>query len=73
MDFYSLEFFAFSAFIIALFFLLPLRFRWIILLIGSYFFYSTFKREYLGIIAFSTLATYLTALAMEKSPDKRQK
>ena len=75
MDFYSLGFFTFSLMVLALFFLTPVRFRWVILLAASYYFYAAFKMAYLGIIVFCTLAAYLAALAMNRyegaAPRKR--
>ncbi len=66
MDFFSLEFFAFSLAVLVLFYLTPARFRWFILLAASYFFYATFKASYLALIIFSTLTAYLAALGMNR-------
>ncbi len=68
MDFYTLKFLKFAIIVLALFFLAPARFRWIILLAASYYFYGTFKLFYLAVIIFCTLLTYLTALAMDREP-----
>jgi alginate O-acetyltransferase complex protein AlgI len=64
MDFFSLEFFAFSLTVLVLFYLTPTRFRWFVLLAASYFFYATFKASYLALIVFSTATAYLAALGM---------
>ena len=70
MNFYSVDFFTFLSITIALFFLSPGRFRWAILLASSYYFYSTFKVQYVLLIAFSTIITYYTALLMQKQQEK---
>jgi D-alanyl-lipoteichoic acid acyltransferase DltB (MBOAT superfamily) len=66
MDFYSPEFFAFSLAVLALFFVVPARLRWGVLLAASYSFYAAFKAAYLGILVFCTLAAYGGALAMNR-------
>ncbi len=66
MDFYSPEFFAFSLAVLALFFVVPARLRWVVLLAASYSFYAAFKAAYLGILVFCTLAAYGGALAMNR-------
>jgi alginate O-acetyltransferase complex protein AlgI len=66
MNLFSLEFFAFSFIVLVLFYLTPARFRWLILLAASYYFYATFKVAYLALIIFSTLTAYLAALGMNR-------
>jgi hypothetical protein len=46
MDFYSVEFFMFFFLVAILFFATPFRFRWIILLAASYYFYGSFGIKY---------------------------
>jgi D-alanyl-lipoteichoic acid acyltransferase DltB (MBOAT superfamily) len=70
MELYSLSFFIFLFLVIALYYLTPQRFRWIVLLGASYYFYGTFKIHYVLLLAFSTLVAYFTALAMEKQPER---
>jgi D-alanyl-lipoteichoic acid acyltransferase DltB (MBOAT superfamily) len=66
MDLYSFGFFSFALIVLVLFFLVPGRFRWAILLAASYYFYATFHVGYLGIIVFCTLTAYLAALVMNR-------
>lgn len=66
MDLYSLNFAAFFFIILAIYHLVPAKFRWTVLLAGSYYFYGTFKIHYLGLIIFSTLTTYITTLLMAR-------
>lgn len=73
MDLYSLPFFVFLFIVISIYYLAPSRFRWAVLLAASYYFYGTFKLQYVLLLAFSTIVAYFTALLMEKQPDKSGK
>ena len=64
MLFNSLGFVAFFTVVTFAYFILPHRFRWILLLAASYFFYGCWKPAYLALIASSTLVTYYTGLKM---------
>ncbi|MEL7532288.1 MAG: MBOAT family O-acyltransferase [Bacteroidota bacterium] len=72
MLFNSLAYLVFFPTVVSLFFLLPHRFRWALLLAASYYFYLSWKAEYLILIIFSTLVAYFSAIQMEKS-DKASK
>lgn len=66
----SLEFIVFIAIVVALYFLVPKKTKWIILLIASYVFYflsSSFLTIFLMI---TTLSIYLAALGMGKVDEK---
>jgi len=69
MNFYSDEFLVFFIIVSGLFFLVPFRVRWIVLLVASYVFYGAFGIGYLAAIAAMTLVAYFTALGMDRSPD----
>ncbi len=74
MLFNSLQFLIFFPTVVAVFFLLPQRFRWTLLLAASYYFYMAWRPEYALLIMFSTVVDYLVALAMERvgmSPKRR--
>ncbi len=71
MLFNSLEFLVFFTIVVLLHFTIPHRFRWMLLLIASYYFYMSVKLEY-GILLFlSTLIGYFCSLFMEKSENPR--
>ncbi len=61
MLFNSFSFVIFFSFNILLYYLLPHRFRWILLLISSYIFYMFWKPVLLILILFSTLINFLAA------------
>jgi len=73
MELYSLPFFIFLFVAITIYYLAPQRFRWAVLLAASYYFYGTFKLQYVALLAFSTILSYFTALFMDQQPRKQQK
>jgi len=52
---------------------LPYRYRWIILLLGSYYFYMSWKPVYAILLILSTVSVYLSALAIEKIPQPNKR
>lgn len=74
MLFNSFQFVIFFPIVVGLYFLTPQRFRWCLLLIASYYFYSCWKPEYLILIAVSTLVDYGAGLQMGRTgrPGRKQ-
>ncbi|UCC43724.1 MAG: MBOAT family protein [Candidatus Zixiibacteriota bacterium] len=64
MLFNSLEFLVFFPTVVIIYFLLPHRFRWVMLLAASYYFYMCWKPEYVVLIMVSTLIDYFAGLRM---------
>ncbi len=64
MLFNSFHFVIFFPTVVALYFALPHRYRWVLLLAGSYYFYAAWKLEYTLLIFTSTLVDYLMARRM---------
>ena len=52
---------------------MPHKYRWILLLAASYYFYMSWKVEYIFLIILSTLIDYFSGLMMEKRPDKKSR
>ena len=73
MVFHSIAFWEFFAVIFALYFFVPQKFKWLFLLLASYFFYGSWKKDYLLLLALPTLATYLAARAMAAAPTPGRK
>lgn len=71
MLFNSLGYLVFLPTVVCLYFLTPDRFRWILLLAASYFFYASWRVDYLALIIASTVVDYGAALAMGREPDRR--
>lgn len=67
MIFNSIAFAIFLPIVFILYWILPHRFRWLLLLISSYYFYMSWNIKYVGLIFFTTLISYLCALMIEKT------
>ena len=61
MSFISPEYVVFFCVVLPLFFAIKHRFRWILLLVVSYFFYAYGNIQYVPLIAFSTVVDYISA------------
>ena len=72
MTFNSIEFLIFFPIVSLLFFVLPHRFRWVMLLIASYYFYMSWNPSLVFLILFTTLVSYGAALLMEKYRDSKK-
>jgi alginate O-acetyltransferase complex protein AlgI len=70
MLFNSLEFLIFFPIVIMLYYAMPFRFRWAMLLVASYIFYMWWKAEYALLILASTLIDYFASIAIEKTSNK---
>lgn len=73
MLFNTIEYLLFLPIVVIIYFLLPHKLRWILLLAASYFFYMSWKVEYVFLIAISTLIAYSSGVLMEKYPGKKSK
>lgn len=73
MLFNSFEFFVFFPAVVVLYFILPYRFRWLLLLAASYFFYMWWKVEYAILLVVSTVVDFVVSHQMAKCETKRQK
>lgn len=73
MLFNSLHFLVFFPIVTALFFLLPQKFRWAMLLAASCYFYMVFKPVYILILCITIAVDYVSGIYIEKSEGKRRK
>lgn len=73
MLFNSLTFAVFLPIVFAAYWLLPHRFRWILLLAASYYFYMSWNVKYVVLILLTTVVSYLAAIGIEHSCTTRQK
>lgn len=74
MSFISPDYVIFFAVVVPLFFWLPHRWRWVLLLIASYYFYSYYNPWYLPLIFITTFANYAAAIGIDRtlSPPRRR-
>lgn len=66
MLFNSLHFIIFFPVVLIIYFLVPRKLRYIWLLIASYFFYMCWNPGYASLLLFSTAATYVTGLLLQR-------
>lgn len=71
MLFNSFQFLIFFAVVTGSFYWLPHRYRWLLLLVASYYFYMNWAPVYALLILFSTGLTYTCALMLEKVTTRR--
>lgn len=73
MLFNSLQFAIFLPIVFALYWLIPHKFRWALLLAASYYFYMGWNPKYLLLIIFTTAVSYFAALMIEKTEEVKKK
>ena len=66
MLFNSFSYLIFLVIIFTLYWTIPHRFRWILLLISSYYFYMNWNVKYVVLILFTTFISYLAGCLLEK-------
>lgn len=71
MNFLSLVFFLFFAIVLLLYYVLPKKAQWILLLLGSLVFYAFASPAALPVLVLETLVTFLLSRKMEKSGKKK--
>ncbi len=73
MLFNSLHFFYFLPVVLLLYYLIPHRYRWILLFFASCYFYMAFVPKYILILFLIILVDYIAALTIESVQDKKLK
>ena len=70
MQFTSLGFVGFAALTLLLYYTLPKKWQWCVLLAASYLFYFAAGANYLWFILYTTAVTYLTGRVLQKRADR---
>lgn len=73
MTFISIEFLLFFAVIVFTYYLIPHRWRWILLLAASYTFYASLSSYFVLLLLASTAFSYVAGIMIEKQETKEQK
>ncbi len=73
MLFNSLQYLWFLPTVVLIYYALPAKHRWVLLLLASYFFYMSWKVEYIVLIIFSTLVDYFLAIKIHKAKAQPRK
>ncbi len=71
MNFNSIQFLLFYPIVAVLNFVIPRKYRWIPLLIASYYFYMTWSAKLIFLILFTTAVSYASGLLIEKKPKQK--
>lgn len=71
MLFNSFAFAVFLPIVFILYYILPHKYRWVLLLIASYYFYMSWNVKYVVLILFTTISSYSAAILMEKYNNKK--
>jgi D-alanyl-lipoteichoic acid acyltransferase DltB (MBOAT superfamily) len=66
LAFQSFGYFLFLPVVLIAYYLLPHRFRWVLLLVGSYFFYMCWNAAYALLMLTSTAITFVTGLLIDR-------
>ena len=73
MLFNTIDFILFLPVVVVIYYLTPGKYRWILLLLASYYFYMSWNANYIYLILFSTLVDYLIGIKMSQLNSKKQK
>ena len=73
MIFNSLQYLIFLPIVFLLHWMIPSRFRWILLFVASYYFYMSWNAKYVVLILFTTVVSYLAAILIEGTESGRKK
>lgn len=73
MLFNSFSFAVFLPVVFAVYWIIPNKYRWILLLISSYYFYMSWNVKYVLLILFTTGVSYFAAILLEKHNSKKEK
>lgn len=68
MLFNSIEYAIFLPIVFILYWKLPHKYRWVMLLFASYYFYMSWNAKYVFLIFFTTFVSYIAGLLIEKYP-----
>ncbi|MDE0770986.1 MAG: MBOAT family protein [Salibacteraceae bacterium] len=73
MLFNSVEFLVFFPIVIALYYAIQYKWRWLLLLAASYIFYGSWKVEFLSLIALSTLVDFYVGKQLYENTDPKKR
>ncbi len=73
MLFNSFSYAVFVPIIFIIYWFMPHRFRWVLLLAASYYFYMSWNPKYIILILATTFISYITGIVIEQTENKLQK
>lgn len=73
MLFNSYAFAIFLPIVFIIYWILPHKFRWVLMLAASYYFYMSWNAKYIFLIFFTTVISYMAARLLENEESKKKK
>jgi len=73
MSFNSIEYAIFLPIVFLVYWSIPHRFRWILLLVASYFFYMSWNPKYVVLILGTTIVSYISAILLDRTESASRK
>jgi len=73
MLFNSIHFAVFLPIVFGIYWIIPNKYRWILLLIASYYFYMSWNVKYVVLILMTTLISYFAAIGVERTTCRAKK
>src|SRR5436189_1068049 len=73
MLFNSLAFVGFFLIVVSLFFVLPHKYRWLLLLLSSCYFYMDFIPIYILVLGFTIVVDYYAGILIERAAPQKRK
>lgn len=73
MVFNSVAFAIFLPIVFIIYWVLPHKIRWVLLLVASYYFYMSWNVKYVFLILFTTIISYVAAIFLEKTENLKSK
>lgn len=73
MLFNSFSFMVFFPIVFFIYWILPQRFKWVLLLVASYYFYMSWNAKYVVLIVFTTVISYFAAILLERTQSIQKK
>ena len=73
MQFNTVDYIFFLPVVVVVYYLIPHRLKWFLLLFASYFFYGCWKVEYLAFIVSENLIDFWTGIQMDKRLNQKKR
>lgn len=71
--FNSLQFAIFLPIVFIIYWIIPIKIRWLILLVASYYFYMSWNAKYIFILVLTTIISFFSALLLEKADTEKKR
>jgi alginate O-acetyltransferase complex protein AlgI len=69
---YSFSFLIFFTVVFVLYWKIPSKYQWVLLLAASYYFYASWKPAFLGLVILTTVVSYLCGIEIHRNQNKKK-